>query len=121
MVLIVVRVYTAIRLYGIITFPIFGLFVYLGLNGLVACNFILKENEKIHKISEEILEKFRIGLTISTSDNKGTDRKTQMQIHTRDVKSMYVLIIKIGSSNFFEIKTPFEIPIVSLCLDYIIN
>jgi len=109
MVLIAVGVYTAIRLYGAIPFPIFGLFVYLGWNGLVACNFILKENGKIHKISEEILEKFRIGLTISSSDSKGTGRKIRIQIHTRDVKSMNVLKIEIGSSNLFEIKTPLEI------------
>jgi len=112
-VLIVVGVYTAIRLFSSIPLPMYALFVLLAVDGVLVVNFCMVENGKINKRSEQILEKFRLSL----SNFKKANRKTF--IERKEVKSLGPLKIKMGSSNFFEMSTPLEI--LSLCVDNIIN
>jgi len=111
--LIVVGVYTAIRLFASIPLPMYGLFVLLAVDGVLVVNFSMIENGRINKRSEQILEKLRFSLSNYTKANRqtGSERK--------EVKSLGPLKIKMGSSNFFEMSTPLEI--LRLCVDTIIN
>jgi len=112
-ILIVVGVYTAIRLYYSIPLPMFAVFVALALDGVLVINFLLKECGKINKKSEQLLETFKIRLSSMKADRK------LMSLKRKEVKSLSKLKIKMGSTNFFEMTTPLEI--LHLCLDIVVN
>jgi len=61
-ILVVVGVYTAIRLFYSIPLPMYLLFVELALDGVVDINFVLKESGKINKLSGKILQRFKLAL-----------------------------------------------------------
>jgi len=112
-IIIVIGVYTGIRLYYVIPFPMFAIFVALALDGVLAINFLLKECGKINKKSEQLLETFKIKLTSIKGDRK------LMSLKRKEIESLSKLKIKMGSTNFFEMTTPLEV--LHLCLDNVVN
>jgi len=112
-ILVVVGVYTAIRLYNSIPLPMFALFVAVAIDGILVISFPLKECGKINKESKQLLETFKIKLSSMKADRK------LMSLKRKEIESLPTLKIKMGSNNFFEITTP--LVVLRLCLDIVVN
>jgi len=108
--LIIVGVYTGIRLYQSIPFAMYLLFILLGLDGYMVVNFVFKACGRVNQLSQELLELWMGDITW----NKNLDTKLQV----KRLRSCTTLKIKMGSSNFFEISTP--LVLLDFCVNQIV-
>jgi hypothetical protein len=109
-ILIIIGVYTGMRLYGIVPFPMYILFVLLAMDGLFADVIVFKLAGDVHQQSLKLLGEWKTMLG-----------KTQQQrkFIRKQLKSCNPLRIKLGSSNYIDICTP--LVILDLCLDQIVT
>jgi hypothetical protein len=108
-ILIVIGMYTGIRLYGTIPTGMYLLLILLATDGLFVDMFVFKQAGDLDGKSTELLKKWRI-YSLQTSK--------QSKLRRRKLLSCAPLRVKMGSSNFMEISTP--LVILDLCLDQVV-
>jgi hypothetical protein len=107
---IVVGIYTGIRLYGTIPMAIYFLQVLTAFDGLCADMLTFKMAGDVDSISSELLEKWRVLLG---------NTQQQVKLKRKQLKSCVPLRIKLGSTNFIEICTP--LVILDFCVNQIVT
>jgi len=115
-ILLVVGMYTGIRLYSVLPLPMYALFVVLAVDGFLVINFVLKECGIINEKSEMVLENFKLAFFKQKSQNSISSLHL---LQRKQLRSLCPLRIKMGSCNFFEVSTPLEV--LSICLDSLVS
>jgi hypothetical protein len=109
-ILIVIGLYTGIRLFGTIPTAMYLLLILLATDGLFMDMFGFRMAGDVDGKSHELLKKWRVSLS-KTSQQSKLKRKTLL--------SCAPLRVKLGSSNYIEVCTP--LVILDLCLDQVVT
>jgi hypothetical protein len=109
-VLIVIGIYTGLRLFGIIPTAMYLLLVLLAIDGIFADIYMFKMAGDVDAKSSELLGNWKILLV---------NRKYDLKLRRMQLKSCPPLRMQIGSSNYFDVCTP--LVILDLCLNQIVT